>query len=174
MIAKSRKEAKLLGLKQYYTVPCKNGHDSPRRTTSGECIQCRAVALLKWRQANPQKVSEHNKTQYKQYELNKEAWHNRNKKYTKANPDKVLSRVRQYQLAKRKCIPKWVGKEELFLIREVYALAALRTNMFGFSWHVDHIVPIRGKYVSGLHSIENLQVIPAVDNIKKSNIYPVM
>ena len=55
------------------------------------------------------------------------------------------------------------------MIEEAYSLAQLRTQMFGFPWHVDHIIPLQGKKVSGLHVPSNIQVIPALENVKKSN-----
>lgn len=67
--------------------------------------------------------------------------------------------------------PKWVGSEEKWLMKEAYDLAALRTRVTGFSWHVDHIIPLQGKLVSGLHVPTNLQVIPGVANIRKRNNY---
>ena len=81
-------------------------------------------------------------------------------------------------MAKRKsyikqATPAWVGKEELWLITEIYELAALRTKLFGFGWHVDHIIPLQGKLVSGLHVPENMRVIPAIENIKKKNKFEV-
>lgn len=65
--------------------------------------------------------------------------------------------------------PKWLTADDLFMIEEAYHLAKLRTELLGVQYHVDHILPLQGKKVSGLHVPANLQVIPAKENLKKSN-----
>lgn len=69
--------------------------------------------------------------------------------------------------------PLWVGEDEKWLIREAYELAHLRDKIVGGKWHVDHIVPLRGKHVSGLHVIENLRVVTAHENMRKTNKFEV-
>ncbi len=64
--------------------------------------------------------------------------------------------------------PKWANR---FIIREIYDLARRRTLATGFAWHVDHIVPLLGKLVSGLHVENNLRVIPGAINVAKGNTY---
>ena len=73
--------------------------------------------------------------------------------------------------AKMNRTPKWLTSDDLWVIKQAYKLAALRTAMFGFAWHVDHIIPLQGKLVSGLHVPNNLQVIPWRDNVLKANKY---
>lgn len=95
-------------------------------------------------------------------------------KKTKAlNSGNINALTVKRRLAKLHRTPKWAGPEEQWLIKQAYQLAALRTKMFGFAWHVDHIVPLCGKIVSGLHVPANLRVIPAVENMSKLNKFEV-
>jgi hypothetical protein len=94
-------------------------------------------------------------------------------KWRKANLGHVNSLTAARRKHTKQRTPVWVGLEELWLIKEVYELAALRTKMFGFAWHVDHIIPLQGEIVSGLHVPNNLQVIPGVENSRKRNRYTV-
>lgn len=104
---------------------------------------------------------------------NKSIIKERKAKYAKDNKHIVNAACSKRKAAKLQRTPAWIGDEELWLIQEVYELASIRTKMHGFSWHVDHIIPLQGELVSGLHTPENLQVIPAVENITKGNRYVV-
>jgi hypothetical protein len=64
-------------------------------------------------------------------------------------------------------------EDDLWLIAEAYDLAALRTRALGIEFHVDHIIPLRGKKVSGLHVPQNIRVIPGVENMRKTNKFEV-
>jgi hypothetical protein len=94
--------------------------------------------------------------------------------YRQANKGKINALVAARKQHIRQRTPKWIGVEERWLIKQVYELAALRTKMFGFAWHVDHVIPSQGKKISGLHVPQNLQVIPGIDNIRKKNGYLVL
>lgn len=58
-------------------------------------------------------------------------------------------------------------------VKEARHLAKLRTEKTNIKWSVDHVVPLFGNGVSGLHRWNNLQVIPLVTNLKKGNRYAV-
>ena len=94
----------------------------------------------------------------------KKAWRAKNKAHVNA-----YNRTRKAMIKNR--VPIWMDSELQWLVNEVYLLAQTRTNMTGFKWHVDHIIPLQGRTVCGLHVPENLQVILEQHNLKKSNKY---
>ena len=177
---KTRKDAIAKGETQYFTgKACVKGHIAPRRAKTGECLQCRAEFLVLWRNKNPAKVKQHNDTQYAKFAEKLSA---RVRKYYAEHAEELRKQKREYQKAnlhiyakikaKRKAAmlqrtPKWLTDDDYWMIEQAYELAALRTKMFGFAWHVDHVLPLQGKTVSGFHVPTNLQVIPGVENIRK-------
>jgi hypothetical protein len=87
------------------------------------------------------------------------------------NPGKVRADTVKRRAAKLQRTPAWLTVDDLWMLEQAYELAALRTKMFGFSWHVDHIIPLQGKLVSGLHVPTNVRVIPGIENVRKANRY---
>lgn len=67
--------------------------------------------------------------------------------------------------------PKWLSEEQQSTIKQLYKEAQDKTKIDGIIYHVDHIVPLQGKNVCGLHVPWNLQVITAEENLRKSNNY---
>ena len=65
--------------------------------------------------------------------------------------------------------PFWLSESQLKEIEMFYWLAADLKTTCGETYHVDHIVPLQGKNVCGLHVPWNLQILPADVNIRKSN-----
>lgn len=53
------------------------------------------------------------------------------------------------------------------VVKEAHELRKLRNKITGIDWHVDHVEPLNGKDVCGLHIWSNLQVIPKLLNLKK-------
>ena len=71
--------------------------------------------------------------------------------------------------AKLERIPSWSNKADLKAIKKIYARCKRINKLTGVEHHVDHVIPLQGKNISGLHHSTNLAIIPAALNASKSN-----
>ena len=153
----TRKDAKLCGLKRYFTgTPCLHGHISERYTSTARCVECDAGYYSR----NTEKAKASRKAYYdKTYNSRKEAIAASNKKWRTANPGKRNALTSERRAAVLARVPNWANKQAIVQFYEQCP-----------SGHqVDHIVPLRGKLVSGLHVENNLQYLPTVENLSKVN-----
>lgn len=79
------------------------------------------------------------------------------------NLGKIRERNSTYKNQRNLRVPSW---NETELIQEFY-------NNCPEGYHVDHIIPLKGKLVSGLHVLSNLQYLTAKENLIKSNTYTI-
>ena len=147
---------------------CKRGHTYEVKFRSNghpmECTVCAAIrgqkyfkeyykinrekriaATLSWQKENPEK-----------YNKKQRAW-------CKENLGKYNAKTAKRHAAKMQRTPKWLTKDHIKEIQNIY-LSAKEFNLT-----VDHIVPLQGKEVSGLHVPWNLRLLPASVNYSKSN-----
>lgn len=92
------------------------------------------------------------------------------KQYRRINRSKMHANTRKRQADKINRTPTWLNIVSRVEIECIYVYATA-LNQIGLQYHVDHILPLKGYNVSGLHVPENLQVIPAVENMRKGNRY---
>ena len=160
-------------------LPCVNGHTCLRYTATKLCVQCKQETF--------KKQYAKDKTRWLGYANN---WRNRNrdavnnyaKEYRKNNPEKFLESQKKFvlknaarrsenerarQARKTQAMPVWLTKEHLSSIRSIYKQAADWSKKLGKKMHVDHIVPIKGKQVCGLHVPWNLQILAQSENCVK-------
>lgn len=177
-------------------VPCKKGHVCGRYAVSKKCVICATEAALAWNEANKAKHRA-NMRAYAARNPEKRravvaAWRKANPDKVKvlhaswraANPEKYLNISRTWKprnpahrrakAAERRAVklqrtPTWLTETDLSAIKAIYAQAVEKTRATGVCWHVDHIVPLLGENVSGLHVPWNLQVIPGSENMRKGN-----
>lgn len=140
--------------------------ESNRETLSKKKIQ--------WARANPDRLKEIRAKRLEKAVAYNREWRNakpelarnHSKTWRDKNPAKVLERVRWRQAKLLRRTPSWADRKA---IADYYAEARRLTIEMGEPHHVDHIIPLCGKLVSGLHVQNNLQVLPARENLRKFN-----
>lgn len=118
----------------------------------------------KWREANKERL-------LKQEELYRSNNRNKARDYYQRNKDYFLQSNKQRKARKLSATPPWLTQEHVNQMRQFYYFRGNISGVVGREYHVDHIVPLQGENVCGLHVPWNLQVIPAKDNLSKGNFY---
>ena len=95
----------------------------------------------------------------------------RNKKKPVVPKYEIAASVAKTKANKISRVAEWADHDKIL---EFYKEAHKLTQGTGIKHHVDHIVPLKGKYVNGLHVENNLQVITGSDNRSKHNKYEVL
>ena len=122
--------------------------------------------------------SEQGKETTKQYESSPQGKENRKnatKKYEQTLAGYLVKRttVAKRRAARLQRTPAWITDFDKLKIKCVHSIAAMLTRENKEPWHVDHIIPLQGEFVSGLHVPSNLQVMRGVDNASKRNAFEV-
>lgn len=182
---KTRKEAQATGAKFYFTgEPCVRGHIALRKT-KGACLACvkEDWALDNERRKGKPKTEAAKAAAKRYYEKNRQAVIARaaarpveekrrlQAEYKDRNVDVVRADTSVRKRRHREATPRWLTPAERLQMRDLYVQARKLTELTRERYVVDHIVPLRGESVCGLHVPWNLRVITQDENLKKSNKY---
>tara|TARA_R110000868_G_scaffold230055_1_gene483202 strand:+ start:255 stop:839 length:585 start_codon:yes stop_codon:yes gene_type:complete len=151
-------------------------YDKKYKEKKGEAFALeQRLRTAKWREQNLEKVRAANrecaaKKRAQQPEKIKAA----KKQYAQRNKAVINAAVARRKAAKLKRTPKWLTKFDKLKIQCVYSIAAMLTRVNNEPWHVDHVIPLQGDLVSGLHVPSNLQVMRGVENVRKHKKFEVV
>jgi hypothetical protein len=131
-----------------------------------------SFAIKKWNSEHKEKMLEAAKRHYEKIKSNdefKKLNASKVREWASKNPHKVLEQSARKRATKLKRIPCWLTDSDFKEIKQIYLNAKEQSDKEGKKYHVDHIIPLRGKYVSGLHVPSNLRILLAEENLVKSN-----
>lgn len=122
-----------------------------KNTSDGRCLYCR--------QCFSQKSKKYRCNNRDKVRLAKRLWM---RKYTKAHPEVNRAKEAAYRARKLNATPVWLSAEQIAEIKRFYKDCPK-------GYEVDHIVPLKGSNVQGLHVPWNLQYLSVKENKQKYN-----
>lgn len=129
-----------------------------------------SVAHNLWKANNKEKVLAYSRKASATWKSkNEEHVINYSRKHYREFPEKAFARAALRRARMLNAVPEWLTKKQRSAIYHLYLKARALKKKTGVQYHVDHIVPLAGKIVSGLHVPWNMQVITAHENLTKSN-----
>lgn len=171
---------------KFYTSPhpCKRGHMGLKVAATGTCIPCKnlleAVRIAADREnynarkvreragklrvlADKAKASRDSEPPEKRSVRLQQA-KEKSRAWRRANPRHHLALTTAHKARIKRATPAWADSAKIVAVY----------NNCPLGWQVDHVIPLRGKLVSGLHVHDNLQYLPAKENRAKSNQFEVV
>lgn len=145
-----------------YCKPCKSTMDAAYREKNKESL---ALAKKEYYQKNKERCNEKTRLDYLN---NPDAYKLRAKQWKQENRERHNANCMERHVLKMQRKPKWDQEFTNFVFSEAYDMAKRKETLTGVKHEVDHIVPLRGKTVSGLHVWSNFAVIPASENCSKA------
>lgn len=129
-------------------------------------------ANKQWRKANAEKLNAKQREAYgrrRQDAANVERDRSRSKKHYEVNRGYYAHKTKARRAIEKAASPAWLTAEDRNWIEAIYAECAEITKRTGVKHEVDHIVPLQGESVSGLHVPWNLQILTAEQNRSKGH-----
>lgn len=141
------------------------------------CRTCSSARARRWREQNPQAFrdwssenSEDRARYGRQYRRkNKDALSESYRRWAQENKHIVNALTAKRNAAKKNATAAWADHDA---IREIYERAAYLSKATGVKHEVDHIYPLQGEFICGLHCEDNLQILTKAENIRKHNRMP--
>ena len=124
-----------------------------------------AALKKKWSDENPEKIVAANK---KWVAANRQKTRDKARKWAQENPDKKAAINARRRAAKLQRTPVWHETEK---VNQLYTHCAFLSKITGEKHEVDHVIPMQGKNVSGLHVWGNLQILPKRIHKHKGNAF---
>ena len=152
--------------RKYCSKKCIDVEYNKRRKIGGDLYSCKLQYDREYRQKNKDYIKKQ-KSEY--YYSNHEVRKAKIREWARNNKAHKYSLEVARRTKKIKATPNWLSEEHKEEIRLLYKVREFLSEYDGVEYHVDHIIPLRGNGVSGLHVPWNLQIITAKENIKKSN-----